>query len=201
VKIAVAHKPRFAPGTKYEYSNTGYVVLGLIVEAATKHTLAQELRTRVFEPLHLRGTTFGVGPASAGRNAHGYVSLNGALLDVTPLNLSFEYAAGAIVSTPDDIARFYRALVTGKLLHAAELRAMKTPAAPADGYGFGLGKIRLPCGIAYGHTGATPGFYTHAEASGDGHREVILFYNRDVDDFSAAAKQADEKLLLSAFCG
>ena len=72
VAIAIAHKPRFAPGAGWSYSDTNYYVLGLIVEAVTKHSLASELRRRILAPLRLHATSFPAGPRIAGRYAHGY---------------------------------------------------------------------------------------------------------------------------------
>jgi D-alanyl-D-alanine carboxypeptidase len=72
VAIATAHPPTFAPGAGWSYSDTNYVVLGLIVEAATGHPLAGELRRRIFVPRRLRATTLPAAPGIAGRHAHGY---------------------------------------------------------------------------------------------------------------------------------
>src|SRR5262249_14388195 len=72
VEIATAHKPLFRPGARWSYSNTGYILLGLIVERATGNPLGAELRRRVFVPLRLRTTSFDTRPRIAGRHAHGY---------------------------------------------------------------------------------------------------------------------------------
>lgn len=187
----------FPPGSRQTYSNTGYVALGLIVEASTGRSLGHALKARIFEPLRLRSTTFGNG---AGPRAHGYARIGGRLRDVARLNLSFEWAAGAVVSTAKDIARFYRALLAGRLVRSDLLALMTMPALGAKiGYGAGLEKVRSPCGPAWGHSGATPGFTTHAYENRD--RQIILLYNLDYDAMSARAHRADRRLMVTAYCG
>ncbi len=95
VAVATAHKPRFAPGMGWSYSDTNYYVLGLIVEAATKHSLARELRDRIFTPLRLRATSLPSAPAIAGRYAHGYFLRP--RQDVSVGSPSVFWAAGALV--------------------------------------------------------------------------------------------------------
>jgi D-alanyl-D-alanine carboxypeptidase len=140
--FAYRYTPRqliaFAPGTGFSYTNTGYIVLGLIVEAVTGRPLGVELQDRIFRPLHLNGTSFGRGTPRNGRNAHGYTRIGGRVRDVSGLNLSFDWAAGAVVSTADDIARFYRGLLGGRLLPPAFVRLMpRRPPAARGGTGSG----------------------------------------------------------------
>ncbi len=121
VAIAVSHPLYFAPGTNWAYSNTNYVLLGLIVEAVTGEKLDQELGARVFEPLALRSTSFPTTISIEGRFAHGYISLQGSpLIDITPaLSPTWAYAAGGIVSNAADVSTFFAALLKGRLLPAA----------------------------------------------------------------------------------
>src|SRR6266576_2194859 len=72
VATATAHKPLFAPGATWSYSNTGYILLGQIVEAASGNSIGTELERRIFEPLHLHATSFARSPRIAGAYAHGY---------------------------------------------------------------------------------------------------------------------------------
>jgi D-alanyl-D-alanine carboxypeptidase len=195
--LGTSHPPLFPPGTRAAYSNTGYVVLGLIVEASTGRSLGAELKSRIFAPLGLRATTFGNG---AGPRAHGYARLGGRMRDVARLNLSFEWADGAIVSNARDIARFYRALLGGRLVRSDLLALMTTPALGADfGYGAGVEKVNATCGPAWGHSGATPGFTSHAYANGD--RQLVVLYNLDYDAMSARTHRADRRLMINAMCG
>jgi D-alanyl-D-alanine carboxypeptidase len=200
---AAKHKPHFAPGTGWRYCNTCYVTLGLIVETATGRAIGTELRERIFEPLRLRDTTFAIAPRIAGRHAHGYELIGKPpLADVTVLSHSFAWAAGAIVSTGDDLARFYRALLAGRLLRPDLLRAAETTV-PAEFGRYGLGLIALasPCGAVWGHGGDTAGYYAMAFNSKDGERQVVVLANLGADSQSNRAAQAFERVLATAYCG
>jgi D-alanyl-D-alanine carboxypeptidase len=192
VARAIAHPPLFAPGAKWSYSNTGYILLGLIVEAAGGDSLRAQLQRRIFTPLGLRHTTFDTSPRISGRHAHGYFALGKrSLRDVSVFSPSFAWAAGAIVSTAGDLVRFYRALLQGRVLRPDLLDAMKTTVAmgpPGESYGLGLWKTRslglsptnkLACGSVWGHDGDFPGYLTHAFSSEDGRRQMVVFVNSD----------------------
>jgi D-alanyl-D-alanine carboxypeptidase len=203
IAIGTSHGPLFAPGTNSSYSNTGYQLLGLIVEAATGNTIGSELGRRIFEPLRLRDTTFDTQPRIAGRHAHGYLRLGGpSLTDFTVLSPTIAGAGGAIVSTVDDVARFYRALLSGRLLRADLLGTMTTidPAARRAGYGLGL--IRdaehYPCAVAWGHDGDLPGYLTAANVSRGGRRQMVVIVN--TDSLSRRARPQLNRLLIAAYC-
>ena len=133
VAAATAHPPLFAPGSGYSYSNTNYVVVGLIVESVTHEPIDATLHRRILEPLGLHATTFAIGAPAAGRTAHGYlVSVPrlpfppGTIVDVTSiLSPSIGWAAGQMISSADDVTAFYSALLGGRLLPRAPLVQMK----------------------------------------------------------------------------
>jgi D-alanyl-D-alanine carboxypeptidase len=192
VARAMKHRPLFTPGAEWSYSNTGYILLGLILEAAGGDSLGAQLQQRIFTPLGLRRTTFDTSPRISGRHAHGYFALGKrALRDVSVFSPSFAWAAGAIVSTADDLARFYRALLQGRLLRPDLLDAMKTTVAmgpPRESYGLGLWKTRsmglspmnkLACGSVWGHDGDFPGYLTDAFSSEDARRQMVVLVNSD----------------------
>ena len=125
VRIAVSHESR-TPGAAYAYSNTNYLLLGLIVETVTRHPLGEELRRRIYDPLGLRGTTFQTTTSASPPQMHGYYVLGSPpAADITALS-PYPWAAGAVVSTAADVATFYRALLDGRLLPASLLREMQT---------------------------------------------------------------------------
>jgi len=212
VAIATAHKPRFAPGAGWSYSDTNYYVLGLILEAATGHSLASELRQRIFVPLRLRATSLDSAPRITGRYAHGYFLRP--LEDVSVGSPSVQWAAGALVSNADDVARFFGALLGGRLLRTDLLRAMEAMITPTPGFSYGLGlqKLRNRCGVFWGHSGASPGYVANAFNSKDGRRQVIVLVNATAASLSAPvngfqffhlprrAGDAADRLIQTAYC-
>jgi D-alanyl-D-alanine carboxypeptidase len=181
VTFAFGHAPIFPPGTNWSYSNTNYVLLGLVVEAVTGKPLGQSLQERVFAPLSLTSTSFPAGIELDATFAHGYITLGaGPLIDITPaLNPSWAWAAGGIVSNAADVTTFYRALLTGRLLPAAQLAEMKVPTPVAGTYGLGISASFTNCGRAFGHDGDFPGWRNEAVATANGKREAVVMVNVD----------------------
>jgi D-alanyl-D-alanine carboxypeptidase len=209
VRMATKHKPLFAPGAdgKQSYSNTGYVLLGLVIEKATGHSLAEELNARIFRPLRLEHTSFPASPTIAGRHAHGYTKAVGpTTVDITEISPSLFGAAGGVVSTPADVARFYRALLQGRLVSKRLVSEMKAREGRALGhadllYGLGLYRQPLRCSFVWGHNGDVPGFDTNAFSSGDGAHQIVVMVNTDSDSFTRAQGEALNTLLSVAYCG
>ncbi len=203
VAYATARPPTFAPGTGWAYSNTGYILLGLTVEAVTGETLEREVERRILRPLSLRRTSFGEGSRIAGRHARGYTRVRGRLTDVTMLHPSLAWAAGGMVSTSGEIARFYRALLGGRLLRAEQLAAMRTtvalPGAPGAGYGLGLMQLPVACGTLVGHNGGIFGYANQSLSTPDGRRQVVLAVNTDV--IGERARRALQRVAITAACG
>ena len=172
VALAQKYPQEFAPGSAWAYSNTNYIVAGLLIEAVSGRPLGRELDRRIFYPLRLDHTSFPVGNAPlSGYYAHGYFSTeaiptaDGRPLDVTGYNPSHAWAAGAIVSNAADLSTFYQALMSGKLLALPLLQEMKKTVAedPTDPnttfrYGLGLERVNDTCGANWGHGGAIYGY-------------------------------------------
>jgi D-alanyl-D-alanine carboxypeptidase len=215
VEVATSHPPHFVPGMKHRYSNTNYIVLGLVVEAVTGHPLTAELRRRILQPLQLRRTTFDATAARiAGRHAHGYreTGPGGQVQELDVLSSSLTWAAGALVSTAGDVARFYRTLLQGRLLLPDLLHEMETTVPsgpPGERYGLGLFQTRrldvgpgyrLPCASSvWGHDGSFAGWISYAYNSLDGRRQMVVLIN--TDSLSARASRALGRLYATAFCG
>ncbi|MBO1416240.1 serine hydrolase [Streptomyces sp. FH025] len=175
---ALAHKPDFAPGTGWKYSNTGYVVAGLIVQKVTGRPVGEEITKRVIDRIGLRHTYF---PAQGDmtireRHPHGYLTEKPGdpPQDVTEMDPSWAWAAGAMVSTNTDLNRFFSALIGGELLPPAQLAQMRTTvpaghAGPGARYGLGIESHPLPCGgLSWGHGGSVPGYVTRGGVTEDG---------------------------------
>ena len=184
VAIAESHPQVFPPGTAYGYSDTNYIVLGLLIQAVTHHSLGWELGHRIFGPLGLRDTSFPATTAHiAGYHAHGYISAPGGKpYDVTYINPSEAWASGAIISTASDVSRFYQALLGGRLLSPPMLRQMKTgvdetPGDPTAQSGLGIERYEDPCGTTWGHGGQIAGYEDSAYWNQRTHRVVVLATN------------------------
>ena len=164
VRWAIAQKPLFAPGTRWNYSNTNYVILGLIIESVTHDTVGNQIRKRLIEPMSLTGTTFPDGPDMPAPYSHGYgLNSKNAWTDVTiDIPPSLTWAAGAMISTVPDMKRWVKSYVVGntnsKAMQQQRLRCI--PTGLGKGLDFGLG---VGCsGGWYGYTGGLPGYNTGA---------------------------------------
>ncbi|MDQ0986768.1 serine hydrolase [Streptomyces sp. V2I9] len=170
----------FAPGARWAYSNTNYVVAGLLVQKVTGRPLGEEITRRITDRVGLRHTYL---PAPGdmtvrGRHPHGYhrLTADGPWRDYTELAPSWGWAAGGMVSTDSDLNRFYRALFSGRLLAPAQLAEMRRTvpvdaegALPGTRYGLGVQSTPLSCGGRYwGHGGSIPGFSTYGGVTADG---------------------------------
>ncbi|MDF2897778.1 MULTISPECIES: serine hydrolase domain-containing protein [Rhodococcus] len=175
VAIALGKPAQFVPGTSFVYTNTNYIVLGMLVESVTGRSYADELQSRILDPLDLEDTYL---PAAGERDIRGdhltgYQDLDGGLTDVSRTEPSIPWSAGAMVSTGTDLNAFWRALLDGQVVPAEQLAEMTTPQVGATeaeglGYGMGVGATELPCGVTYtGHSGGIYGYYTLSGATPD----------------------------------
>ena len=205
IGLATAHPPeRRQPGRSFAYSSTNYIVLGLIAEKAGGAPLERQLRERLFRPLGLRGTSFVPGVIS-GRHIHGHrpPSHNG-IVTGPPADTSDEpawwtWAAGGIVSTADDVQRFFAALLRGRVIGPTLLGEMeKLVPAGSNRYGLGIATFPTPCGPAWGHTGNAQGTITVAWNTRDAARQVVLVVN--TYPLSAELESAVRQAQLAAFC-
>jgi D-alanyl-D-alanine carboxypeptidase len=211
VAIATGHKPLFAPGREFSYSNTNYILAGLVVERVTGQRLAAQLHQRIFQPLRLDDTELPtIQRALGGPHVRGYappdedwqVSDDPArLVDVTEMDTSWAWAAGAMVSTTADLARFYRALLGGQLLAPEQLKQMRTTvdasqAGHGTRYGLGLEVLRPGCGVElWGHGGSIEGYQTTAFSTADAGRQLVMATNLNPEPEPGAATAAVENIL------
>jgi D-alanyl-D-alanine carboxypeptidase len=169
----------FEPGSRAEYSNTNYVLLGEIVQRVTKKPLGRVLRERIFAPLGLRSTTYEPGARRLdARQLHGYEVGGASPRDVSWNTFGGLKSDGAVVSSVRDLAVFFGALIRGRLVTKPLLAKMMTIVPSSHGEGMGLYRLPSPCGRNYfGHTGGTPGYITFAAATRDGRRVVVVAIN------------------------
>ncbi|GAA4042435.1 serine hydrolase domain-containing protein [Streptomyces shaanxiensis] len=199
-------KPRTTrPGGAYSYSNTNFVVAGMLIEKLTGHAVRTEYKNRIIDPLELRDT-FYLHPATKipGRHARGYLTpdtAGAALVDSTEQTVSWAQSAGAVISSTRDLNTFLSALLGGRLTSRAQLDQMQrwVPSGTNQQYGLGLRRRHLSCGVSvYGHTGAVQGYYTYAFASKDGRRSLAALANTSNN---GTVLNSMLGTLESAFCG
>ncbi|MBT2459531.1 serine hydrolase [Streptomyces sp. ISL-86] len=195
------------PGVAYKYSNTNFVVVGMLIEKATGNKVAKEYDSRIIKKLGLRNTSY-VHPGTTIKGLHinGYLRPDEAgapLVDSTEQTVSWAQSAGAMISNSADLSTFMSALLSGKLLSPRVLDAMITTT-PTDTtntrfYGLGLRRYDLSCGTSvYGHTGTVQGFYTYAFTTRDGVRSLTAMANTSN---RGEANTALGGTLEAAFCG
>jgi D-alanyl-D-alanine carboxypeptidase len=218
VKLGLAAPPTGEPGTTPgSYSNTNYVIAGLLLEKVTGVGAEQYITRDVIRKAGLRHTSYPRTPEIPGPHSKAYESMFGLIdppRDYSVYDMSWASTAGAVVSTMDDLNRFYRALLTGRLIGPAQLAEMrKTVPVLAGGaridYGLGLYYLDLPCGRFWGHDGGVFGMATQSLSSPDGTRQISFGVNRtkyqQLDENGAVvASPIDYAMvnhLLLALCG
>ncbi|MFJ5192052.1 serine hydrolase domain-containing protein [Streptomyces sp. NPDC088394] len=204
--IALRYKADAAPGEKWGYSNTNYLLAGLIVQKITGRPLAEEIDRRIIKRVGLRHTYFPTPGDKTIREPHpqGYHRnpADGPLRDFTEIDPSAGWAAGQLISTDSDLNRFFGALLAGRLLPAAQLAEMRTTVPVGDSgmrYGLGLTSRTLSCGGVYwGHGGDIPGYETRGGVTEDGRAVNVTVTSIPTDE---AAVQHVKDAVDRALCG
>jgi D-alanyl-D-alanine carboxypeptidase len=171
------------PDVETDYSNAGFILVGLILEKAGGEPIERQLAEHVFAPADMNQTSLSADAMDNPRVVHGYDDRG---RDVTPNDLSGAWAAGAAVSTVRDLDRFLTALFSYRLLDEATVADMTDPRGEL-GYGsYGLGLLTYPydCGDALGHDGAFAGYRTAAFHNPEEDRSIVLMVNTG-DDLGA----------------
>jgi D-alanyl-D-alanine carboxypeptidase len=220
--IAFRHPPQFAPDASYEYSNTNYALLGLVAEKVGGHPLAAQFRERLFGPVGVTQTSL---PAAADTSipapySHGYMyggsfyaladdpypadmqaaARAGTLqpIDYTNQNSSYATAAGGAISTADDLARWMKALVSGKVFNADYHRQWLTSLQPEDPdapdgqkYGYGISYQRFgPNAAMFYHGGELPGFNSFMGYDPDNDVALVIWTNLTLSPDGQTTAQA-----------
>jgi CubicO group peptidase (beta-lactamase class C family) len=173
----------FEPGTKYAYSNTGYHLLGLIIERVTGVPYAEYVRQQFFIPFGLTQTRYCDSHPTDPQMARGYSVKDSAFVPAAYLSMTIPYSAGALCSTPGDFITWERAFHSGRVVSAASYHEMTTPPSLPGGaqtsYGFGLAMGTLAGHRAITHSGGIPGFSTSQLYLPDDSVQVVVFTNGD----------------------
>ncbi len=214
ISRAMRHKPAFAPGKGWSYANTGYAVLGLIIEKVTGRPWHAEVERRVIKPLGLKHTRWPGRSAELPRpHARGYSVFKTGEGFVDTTRHRDADASGGLISTTADLDRFFTALLGGELLRPAQLAEMRktVPVAkelrqiwPGARYGLGLMRRPLPCGGTYaGHGGDILGFSTRTGVTDDGKRSIVVSVSTERFDSAKRVLQLEaavDRLVSRALC-
>lgn len=191
----------FRPGTEYRYSNSGYVLLGLIVSRASGMAFPDFLRTRIFAPLGMHATVAHVeGRDTVPHRALGYSPRGGEFVQTDQSVTSATLGDGGIYTDVDDLVRWDQALYGTTLVDSATMTLATTPPALAGGapteYGFGW-FIDTYRGVKrWRHTGETSGFRNAIQRFPERHFTVIILTNRSSGEPGAIAERIVDRLLL-----
>ena len=159
-----AYEPQFEPDSQFQYSNTNYVLLGYIVEDLTNQSYARALEERIAKPLSLDHTHFPKATLRPGQAASYRWGTDG-WDTLEPTAHRVTHGAGALLSTPTDLLRFYRGLCLGELVDTATFNQMTDMGGGfSQRNSYGLGLLQMPFGkrIGYGHTGGIDGYRASA---------------------------------------
>ncbi|WP_446038152.1 serine hydrolase domain-containing protein [Streptomyces sp. SID1121] len=189
------HANTFAPGARFEYSNTNLVLLGLVIEKVTGHRLADVIDRRVLRPAGLDATLFPYGTEFPEPHPHGYTdqTLSGAVADATYWNPSWAWAAGAMISNLHDLRRWAKVVATGELLSPqTQAQRLKTLPTGFPGTTYGLGIFETDGWI--GHNGSIPGYETVTVYLPSEKATLVIMINTD----STTSSQGQEPSTLLA---
>lgn len=172
-----SYEPLFEPGSKFEYSNSNYYLLGCIIEEVTKKSYADNLNERIIAKINLKNTYYKPSKIETAFNESYSYMFDGTKWEEIPeWDNNMAFAAGAITSTPADLTRFMRALFKGDLISNKSLELMKTL---KDSYGMAL--VQFPFGQRkfFGHTGGIENFRAVVGYNPEDELGVSLIVNGD----------------------
>lgn len=180
--VALAKPPSFQPGEKYEYSNTNYVVAGLLIQKVTGRPVGEAIQ-QVITKAGLKDTYWPNQGEQRIRGRHAQAYALSDLLDpksevvnATEIETSAAWASGAMVSTPADVAKFFKTLMQGGLLKKAQLDEMRKAVTVDEksAYGLGLESTKLSCGgVWWGHGGSIHGWASLGGATDSGKSAAV----------------------------
>ena len=181
VRVAIAHPPTFPPGKGFHYSNTNYLILGIILRKLTGTPIHRLMQQMVLQPLGLRRTSFPTGNHIPAPHLHGYDTVNGQQADVTVINPSWAWTAGAMISDIWDLHRWAQALGTGSPLLTPALQKQRLA---WNAYALKLSHNTRPYGLGIagsgqyiGHVGELPGYNTCVEYLTAAHATFVVMVN------------------------
>lgn len=183
VKLACSDDLEFEPGSKFSYSNSGYYILGAILEAATGKTYENLLKEKIFDPLGMQDTGYDHHETVLPHRAAGYAKQGESYVNARYLDMSNPFAAGALYSTVQDLYKWDQALYTDRLLPAEWRAKMFTPFRGNYAYGWGVRQEKIGEGengatrTVVGHGGGIFGFNTRITRYVEDRHLIVLLSN------------------------
>lgn len=177
MKIVINQSPRGEPGVAFAYSNSGFIVLGKLVEKLEGKTYFDVLTQRILRPSNIKSATFNINLDDAKGFAKGYTFQDGQWKPQT--SIIPPASDGGLFISFEDFLKFDKALYEGKIISKETLEKMR-PVDP-DNYGFGTMRTKVTNGIGYGHNGGMPGYeaeYRHFFIGSDQYT-ILIFANHD----------------------
>ncbi len=178
------HEAEFEqPGKNYSYCNTGYYLLGMVAEAVTGNTVANEINNRFFQPIGMSRTALTRAGKKTEPYAHDYCWVEDQLMDSSSWDLSWDWTAGSAVTTAGNMLIWTRAFFGGEVVSTATLEQMITPVPPAAEHGYGFGLAITDSEPLFGerlvhHSGANPGVHAQWLYYPESNRTIFVALNR-----------------------
>lgn len=189
----------FTPGSGFYYNNTGYYMLGMLIEKVTGQRYGDYLAQRLFEPLGLRSTRYCSTEPLIKHRSQGYAVERGSLVNAAYINMDLPFAAGSLCSTVRDMVKWESALFGGKVVSASSLAQMTTPAKLTSNrpmpYGFGLAPDTVGGHRLVAHGGGINGFISQEEYYPADSLTVVVLANTAPAPSGAIARNAAELVL------
>jgi len=186
LKLFAGYSPDFEPGTEWRYSNSGYSILGYIIEKVEKKPYEKVVRQRIFQPLSMTNSGFDFTNLSGPNKTKGYFTLNPNPTPAPIMDSTIAYSAGAIYTTVGDLYKWERAISTNKLLKPESWKTIFTPYKNKYGYGWGIDSM-------YGkmlttHSGGIPGYSSNILRFPQDEIVVIVFDNSSSNAVTVISK-------------
>jgi D-alanyl-D-alanine carboxypeptidase len=189
----------FEPGDKFSYNNSGYALLGVIIEKVSGEPYEQYLQKHIFGPLSLGATSYCSERRIIRHRAAGYTLMGDKVVNAEPMSMTYPFSAGGLCSTVSDLAVWQRALASGRVVSTYSYSEMTTPGTLSNGdqisYGFGLFLGTLAGHRKIAHGGSINGFITELAYFPDDSLSVVVLTNSDANQPALLAAKIARRVL------
>ena len=186
LKLFTSYSPDFEPGTDWHYSNSGYSLLGYIIEKVEKKPYEKAVRERIFRPLSMTNSGFDFSSLSSPNKTKGYFTLNPNPVPAPIVDSTIAYSAGAIYTTVGDLFKWDRAIYTDKVLKPESWKAVFTPFKNKYGYGWTIDSVYGK--LVTAHSGGIHGYSSYILRFPQDDVAVIMFDNTSSNALGTISK-------------